>query len=176
MSTTDCVCVIVLITSKTDSVRECWASLHCCPPTCTCTCTYVHVVWLNVAYTPAGSENNAVYVYAKQVSSPMLTYQYNAPRGLLVRHHNLHVHVHISHLTFVSCIPALILWESFWLNILCGALKFFNLFPIEFPNAQTCENHRIWGVGLNIAACVHVHAMQYCAIWIPWWLWQNVVL
>ena len=52
---------------------------------------YVHVVWLNVAYTPTGSENNAVYVYAKQVSSPMLTYQYNAPRGLLVRHHNIHV-------------------------------------------------------------------------------------
>jgi E3 ubiquitin-protein ligase RFWD2 len=30
-----------------------------------------------------GSENNAVYAYAKQVSSPMLTYQYGTPRGLL---------------------------------------------------------------------------------------------
>lgn len=32
----------------------------------------------------AGSENNSVYVYSKQVSSPMLTYQYNSARGLLV--------------------------------------------------------------------------------------------
>lgn len=30
-----------------------------------------------------GSENNSVYVYSKQVSSPMLTYQYNSARGLL---------------------------------------------------------------------------------------------
>ena len=31
-----------------------------------------------------GSENNAVFVYSKQVSSPMLTYQYNSARGILV--------------------------------------------------------------------------------------------
>ena len=30
-----------------------------------------------------GSENNAVFVYSKQVSSPLLTYQYNPARGFL---------------------------------------------------------------------------------------------
>ena len=48
---------------------------------------YNFVMSINI-YIPVyvlGSENNAVYVYTKQVSNPMLTYQYNTPRGILVR-------------------------------------------------------------------------------------------
>jgi E3 ubiquitin-protein ligase RFWD2 len=38
---------------------------------------------VNPDFIACGSENNAVYVYSKQISSPMLTYQYNCTRGLL---------------------------------------------------------------------------------------------
>ena len=70
---------------------QCTMYVHVPVRTCTffCMCCF------------AGSENNAVYVYSKQISSPMLTYQYNCSRGLLVRnlhftklHCNIHVHVH----------------------------------------------------------------------------------
>ena len=52
----------------------------------------LHLVVATLSTLPyIGSENNAVYVYAKQVSSPMLIYQYNTARGLLVREYSIGV-------------------------------------------------------------------------------------
>lgn len=69
----------------------------------------VRSVWSSVctghtACVYTGSENNAVYVYSKQVSRPMLTYQYSTARGILVRS-SITMSVYCTHVTHTHTQP-----------------------------------------------------------------------